>query len=249
MAAGVQITQREYQHTILRSLPDELAKFAAQLLLSTCHSGFILNTDILINSVIEESECLKNRRTHSQRGQGEKKEEGLTNEALAATGSEGSRGKRHKGNCHNCGKSRHWARECHKPKKDDAASVSDTPQPSTLPPTDSKNQPTGSANTVAKHSFEGDGFWMAVEEEVAPVLTFGADLDPILGDPDDTCVGPQDFESCFTWDGPDDWLCEEAAKIKEEELDCAAVTPCEGDTIPLPQEVTGPPDGPPPELT
>ncbi len=59
-AMGVQITQREYQHTILKSLSDELAKFAAQLLISTHHSGFILNTDTLINSMIEESECLKN---------------------------------------------------------------------------------------------------------------------------------------------------------------------------------------------
>ncbi len=59
-AMGIQITQREYQRTILKSLPDELAKFAAQLLISAQHSGFILDTDTLINSVIEESECLKN---------------------------------------------------------------------------------------------------------------------------------------------------------------------------------------------
>ncbi len=39
---------------------------------------------------------------------------------------------------------------------------------------------------------------MAVEEEVALVLTFGADPDPILGDLDNTCIGPQDFEPCFT---------------------------------------------------
>jgi len=36
-----------------------------------------------------------------------------------------------------------------------------------------------------------------VEEEVALMLTFGVDLDPILGDLDDTCVGPQDFKPCF----------------------------------------------------
>ena len=65
-AAGIQITHKEYQRTILRSLPDELAKFAAQLLSSACHSGFILDTDILINSVIEELERLKNQRTRSQ---------------------------------------------------------------------------------------------------------------------------------------------------------------------------------------
>ncbi len=60
VAVGVQITQREYQRTILKSLPDELAKFVAQLLISTCHSGFILDTDTLINSMIEKSEHLKN---------------------------------------------------------------------------------------------------------------------------------------------------------------------------------------------
>ena len=60
-ATGVWITQREYQHTILKSLPDELAKFAAQLLVSAHHSGFILDTDILISSIIEESERLKNQ--------------------------------------------------------------------------------------------------------------------------------------------------------------------------------------------
>ena len=40
-AAGIQITQREYQCTILKSLPDELAKFAVQLLIFTCYSGFV----------------------------------------------------------------------------------------------------------------------------------------------------------------------------------------------------------------
>jgi len=43
---------------------------------------------------------------------------------------------------------------------------------------------------VAEHNFEGDGFWTVVKEEVAPMLTFGADLDPVLGDPDDIDVVP-----------------------------------------------------------
>jgi hypothetical protein len=85
--------------------------------------------------------------------------------------------------------------------------VSNTQQSST-PPTDSKNKPSGLANVVAE-TFEGDGFWTAVKEEVAPVLTFGADLDPMLGDPDKIGVGPQDLDLSFTWDGLDDWLCEE----------------------------------------
>jgi len=89
---------------------------------------------------------------------------------------------------------------------------------------------------------------MVEKEEVAPVLTPGADPDPIVGDPDEICVGPQDLEWTFTWNGPDDWLCDEVAKIKEEKLDCAVVTLCEEDISPLPQDATGHPDRPPPEL-
>jgi hypothetical protein len=47
-------------------------------------------------------------------------------------------------------------------------------------------------------TFEGDGFWTIVEEEVAPVLTIGVDPDPVLGDPDEICVGPQDLAWTFT---------------------------------------------------
>jgi hypothetical protein len=60
-AAGVRITHKEYQRTLMKSLPDELAKFAAQLLTSARHSGLILDSETLINSMIEESECLKNQ--------------------------------------------------------------------------------------------------------------------------------------------------------------------------------------------
>jgi hypothetical protein len=100
---------------------------------------------------------------------------------------------------------------------------------------------------VAEHSFKGDGFWTVVEEEVAPTLTFGVDLDPILGDPDEIWFGPQDLEQCFTWDGPDEWLCKETAEI-EEGLEGAVTISCEEAIFPLPQKATGPPDGPPPEL-
>jgi len=56
------------------------------------------------------------------------------------------------------------------------------------------------------------------------------------------------LEGIFTWDGPDDWLSNEVAEIKEKELAGATVTPCEENNIPLPQEGIKPPDGPLPGL-
>jgi hypothetical protein len=80
------------------------------------------------------------------------------------------------------------------PKENDATRVSNTQKSGSTPPAESENKPASLANTVAEHDFEGDGIWMAVEEEVAPALTIGADPDPILGDPDETWFGPQDLE-------------------------------------------------------
>jgi hypothetical protein len=109
------------------------------------------------------------------------------------------------------------------------------------PPTEFKNKPTGSANMVAEHSFEGNGFWMVVEEEVAPALTFGADPDPILGDLDDLGASPQDFEPRFTWDGPDNWLCDEAIEIEEEEREGKLPeSPGHTNEVPLPRDTSLP---------
>jgi hypothetical protein len=57
---------------------------------------------------------------------------------------------------------------------------------------------------------------MVVEEEVAPMLTFGADPDPFMSNSDEICIDPQDLEWSFTWNGPDNWLSEEAVEIEEE---------------------------------
>ena len=59
-AAGVHITQKEYQYTILKSLPDELMKFAALLLSNAQISNQVVRTETLINNICEESEWLKN---------------------------------------------------------------------------------------------------------------------------------------------------------------------------------------------
>ena len=102
------------------------------------------------------------------------------------------------------------------------------------PPAKSENKPAGLANTLAKHSFEGDGFWMAIKEEVAPTLTFGVDLDPILGTLDDIEEGPQNLDQSFTWEGLNNWLCKETAEIKKEGLMGDTSISCKVDSILLP---------------
>ncbi len=94
-----------------------------------------------------------------------------------------------------------------------------------------KNKPVGSANAVVEHDFEGDGFWMAEEEAVAPTLHIAADPDPCLEDPDDL-EGDAPDELHFTWDRPDDWLREETGEIEGEELAGTVITPGEEDNTP-----------------
>jgi len=76
--------------------------------------------------------------------------------------------------------------ECQKPKKKKDSDADSSKQKESTTSTKPKNKPVGSANVVVEHNFEGDSFWMAAEDKVvAPTLTFGADPDPCLGDPDD----------------------------------------------------------------
>jgi len=87
---------------------------------------------------------------------------------------------------------------------------------------------------MVEHNFKRDGFWMAEEEDMTPALTIRVDPDPCISDLDDTEAGPQNSELCFTWDGPDNWLSKEAAKIKEKELADTITTPYKKDITPLP---------------
>ncbi len=61
-AAGVCIAEKEYEHTILQGIPDELARFASQLLATTrvVHRTSTVDIDVLIGHICEEAEHLKN---------------------------------------------------------------------------------------------------------------------------------------------------------------------------------------------
>lgn len=181
-AAGVHVTEKEYERTILRGIPSELATFASHILSSALivQSTAPINIDALINQICEEAERLKSRRTRGQSGQGGKKE--TTDEALAATTSEAGKKKRRKGNCHNCDKAGHWARECRSAKKDKQEGTGTQSSSTGSKP---ENKPVGSANAITAHDFEGDGFWMAEEEAVDPAPIVSTEPDPLLGVPDD----------------------------------------------------------------
>jgi hypothetical protein len=182
----VPVSDKEYEHTILRGIPTDLATFASQILSSVLviQSATPINIDALINLINEEAERLKSRRTRGHSGQGGKKD-ATTDEALAATSSEGGKKKHRKGNCHNCGKAGHWARECRSPKKekDDSAGTTAVQTSSTSHKLD--NKPVGSANAITVHNEEGDGFWMVENEAVVPAPNVSAEPDPLLGAPDE----------------------------------------------------------------
>jgi hypothetical protein len=228
-AAGVRVTNRDYQRTVLRGIPEDLAKFASQLLAAArlTRQQSVVDTDTLIDHICEEAERLKNRRARGQnKGAGKKDGE---DEALAATGSEGGK-KRRKGKCHNCDKPGHWARECRSPKKDkdENAATSTTSASTSNAKAKPENKPVGSANAVTTYDYEGDGFWMA-EEVVDHAQLVSADPDPLLQEGEDLDEGS---EAYFSWSGPADWACENEPGHwlgEEGELAGAIITSAEED--------------------
>jgi gag-polypeptide of LTR copia-type/Zinc knuckle len=225
-AAGAKISDDEYKQTILWSIPGELAKFASNMQTAAEISNTTLTMTHLIQSISEEANHMKSHRTYHQQGPGKGKNVDTTDEALAVTSSSGScnrRRKRRPGNCHNCGKAGHWARECCAPKKDESADTqSGQASPTTSTPKPD-NKSVGSANTVAYMDNEGDGFWMVEEanEEVAPVHTVSVEPDLILYAPDDLEVPPADLDSLeepFWGDDSEDWSGAEGGEWDLEEV-------------------------------
>ena len=156
-AAGVSITDRDYQRTVLKGITEDLARFASGLLSSARLLGSTsINTESLIDHICEEVDRLKNRRAKSQNKDSTSKQKADGDQALAATGSDG-KPKRHKGKCHNCGKAGHWARECRSPKKE-GKEGNNAPKPEKAKP---ETKPVGSANAVATNDEDADGCWAA----------------------------------------------------------------------------------------
>jgi hypothetical protein len=182
-AAGVSISDKEYQRTVLKGILEELARFASGILSSACiFKVSTVDTETLIDHICEEADRLKNRRAKSQSKDPGVKSSATSDDALTATGSGGKK-KRRKGDCHNCGKAGHWARDCRSPKKEklaeDTAKAGKTDKAQK-----SETKPVGSANAVVTQD-------EAVEDECWAVeFSSGA------SDPGDDLIDESD------------WLCE-----------------------------------------
>jgi transposase InsO family protein len=182
-AVGVTMSDKEYRSAIIKSLPEEMSKFASGLLTAAriLTPTTSIDPDILIDHISEEADRLSARRKRDggPPGKGKQPQSQGQDEALAATQGEGGK-RRRKGMCHNCGKQGHWARECRSTKKNQQSnnnqnqSSGQSSQQQNQPPTyqnatKAENKPVGSANAVDD---EPDGCWSTVF--VGDVLESGA---------------------------------------------------------------------------
>ena len=133
-AAGVHVTEKEHERTILRGIPSELATFASHLLSSAqlVHGTSTVSLDDLVHLICEEADRLKSQRVGSQPSQGGKGKP--ETEVFIAT--EPGERRRRPGKCHKCGEEGHWARECCTPKREGIATVpaAEAPLGATPPP-------------------------------------------------------------------------------------------------------------------
>ena len=167
MAAGVDIEGKDYQSTILSSLPISLANFAsAQLAAAQMYSPTkTLDPDVLISLIGEKFDCQKIQ--HSCHYSGKPKDE-TTTKAMAVNPSS-SKGKGGKGGarklrgvCWNYGETGHFKDKCPKPK------VNKMKDSSTK-----KYKASSSANTATKHKSdsESEGAFTAVDPDDETALS------------------------------------------------------------------------------
>src|SRR6266702_5224711 len=187
-AVGVTMTEKEYHSAIIKSIPDEMSKFASRLLtaahvLSPTKS---IDQDVLIDHISEEADCLA--ACHKCEGgggpSGKGKQSQNQDKAMAATHGDGGK-KRRKGKCHNCGKLGHWACECRSPKRDQSNQNQNQSQlsgQSSQPPTyqnvtKPENKPVGSANAMAtpEDDTSAEG-WTSVEPDECWSAVFVGDV-------------------------------------------------------------------------
>jgi hypothetical protein len=163
-SVGVKIDEKDYQSTILSSLPSALANFASiQLAAARMYAlTQTIDPDILISLISEEFERQKNQHASSARCSGGKsKNDG--DEAMSVTGgsskgkSSGGKGSanwRSRITCWNCGEKGHFKDKCPKPPKDNDGKGKGK---------DKDTKPSGSANAVVDDSDSDIAFAVSCE--------------------------------------------------------------------------------------
>src|SRR6266404_8028814 len=147
------MSDKEYHSAIIKSLPEDMAKFASGILSTACmiDPSKDIDADLLIDHISEEADRVS-ARTKREGHHGKGKPKGAQDKAMGVT-LDSNKKKRRKGKCHNCGKEGHWARECQSPKKDQPSTSQSSPsqalptsQHSQPPAYKAENKPIGSAN-------------------------------------------------------------------------------------------------------
>ena len=105
-AAGITMSDKEYRSAIIKSLPDEMSKFASGLLTAArvIQPTNSIDPNILIDHISEEADWLAARCKcdNGSSGKGKQPNSGMQDEAMVAMQGEGGKKKR-KGKYNNCG--------------------------------------------------------------------------------------------------------------------------------------------------
>ena len=209
LAAGVTINSKDFERTVLDSIPDALSAYTLQTLMSMCLSGNSLEMKDIIHVISEKADRTRTHHALKDQSQGQSKangnKEGHLDKALTATShSKGGNSRCCRGKCHHCGKEGHWVCECCTKKQEEAvvetvAAANQSSQAtqmgtSTSPNTSrQENRPVGSANVAYEDNSDDGDFWAATME-VEVVHIHCAASDPLMGDIDDdkdpSCTKP-----------------------------------------------------------
>jgi hypothetical protein len=249
----VTITEPKYESTILQGIPNSLAVYAAQTLLTlrltTKYTSKPIDMSDVIDSICKEADCVKMHRVLKEQTSGKGKKGGQTDEALIATSStercNNNNTKHCKGKCHHCQRDGHWVQECRTKKREEAAATASNQSSQTAQVTSGsskpENKPVGSANAVFDNNSNSDGFCAAEEEEVIvhnicadPDLYFNDldldnDWDDVQAKVESTREQSDELES--VGDGPDK-LNNEGEDHDIEETAAAIITPANVDCTP-----------------